>query len=114
MGAGRCRASRSCGPSLARKCCPPRLELGEDRTIVADLEALVSEHPLRERPWHELAVALHRSGRSPDALRRIATFRNILRDELGLDPPTSMRDLEARILDSDPALLVTPGAVDRP
>ncbi len=85
-----------------------RLELGEDRTIVADLEALVSEHPLRERPWHELAVALHRSGRSPDALRRIATFRSILRDELGLDPPTSIRDLEARILDSDPALLVTP------
>ena len=85
-----------------------RLELGEDRTIVADLEVLVSEHPLRERPWHALAVALHRSGRSPDALRRIATFRGILRDELGLDPPAAIRDLEARILDSDPALLITP------
>ena len=82
-----------------------RLALGDDRTVVADLEALVSEHPLRERPWHELAVALHRSGRSADALRRIAAFRSLLRDELGLDPPVAIRQLEARILESDPALL---------
>ena len=81
--------------------------LGEDRTIVAELEALVAEHPLRERPWHELAVALHRSGRSPDALRRIATFRTILRDELGLDLPAAVRQLESRILESDPALLAS-------
>ena len=79
-----------------------RLALGDDRTVVADLEALVSEHPLRERPWHELAVALHRSGRSADALRRIAAFRSLLRDELGLDPPAAIRQLEARILESDP------------
>jgi predicted ATPase/DNA-binding SARP family transcriptional activator len=85
-----------------------RLSLGDDRTIVADLEALVSEHPLRERPWHELAVALHRSGRSAEALRRIATFRAHLRDELGLDPPAAIRQLEARILESDPALLGEP------
>ena len=88
-----------------------RLALGEDRTIVADLEALVAEHPLRERPWHELAVALHRSGRSPDALRRIATFRAILRDELGLDLPAAMRQLESRILESDPALLAAPASL---
>jgi hypothetical protein len=72
---------------------------------VADLEAFVSEHPLRERPWHQLALALYRSGRSADALRRIATFRSILRVELGLDPPAATRQLEARILESDPALL---------
>lgn len=82
-----------------------RLALGEDRSIVADLEALVSEHPLRERPWHQLAVALHRSGRSADALRRIAAFRSILRDELGLDPPAAIRQLETGILESDPKLL---------
>ncbi len=85
-----------------------RLELGEDRTVIADLEALVAEYPLRERTWYALAVALHRSGRSPDALRRVATFRSILRDELGLDPPAAIRDLESRILDSDPGLLIAP------
>ncbi|CAN5758470.1 BTAD domain-containing putative transcriptional regulator [soil metagenome] len=84
-----------------------RLGLDDDLTVVADLEALVSEHPLRERPWHQLAVALHRSGRSADALRRIAAFRSLLRDELGLDPPAAIRQLEARILESDPALLGT-------
>lgn len=82
-----------------------RLELGEDRTIVADLEALVAEHPLRERPWHLLAMALNRSGRSGDALRRIATFRRILRDELGLDPSAEIRELEGLIIEADPALL---------
>ncbi len=81
-----------------------QLAAGEDRSLVAELEALVSEHPLRERPWQELAVALHRSGRSADALRRIAVFRSILRDELGLDPPAAIRQLEDRILASDPAL----------
>ena len=90
-----------------------RLDLGEDRSIVAELEALVAEHPLRERPWVVLAMALHRSGRSADALRRVTTFRSILRDELGLDPPLSILALEGRILESDPALLSSPPLAGR-
>jgi predicted ATPase/DNA-binding SARP family transcriptional activator len=85
-----------------------RLDLGEDTTIVGELEALVSDHPLRERPWLLLVMALHRSGRSADALRRISAFRSILRDELGLDPPAAIRALESRILESDPALMGAP------
>ena len=94
--------------SAREECLSLRLDLGEDRTLVADLEALVSEHPLRERPWLLLAMALHRCGRSADALRRISAFRSILRDELGLDPPAAIRALDSRILESDPALLGTP------
>jgi predicted ATPase len=82
-----------------------RLDLGDERTVVAELESLVADHPLRERPWALLATALHRSGRSADALRRIGAFRSILRDELGLDPPLAIRSLESQILDSDPGLL---------
>jgi predicted ATPase/DNA-binding SARP family transcriptional activator len=85
-----------------------RMENGEDHAMVAELEGLVSEHPLRERPWLLLATALHRTGRSGDALRRVDAFRSILRDELGLDPPAAIRALEARILDSDPTLLGAP------
>ena len=85
-----------------------RLERGGEHEVVADLETMVAEHPLRERPWLLLATALHRAGRSADALRRISAFRSILRDELGLDPPASIRALESRILDSDPSLLGTP------
>lgn len=85
-----------------------RLGRGGEHVVVADLEAMVAEHPLRERPWLLLATALHRAGRSADALRRISAFRSILRDELGLDPPASIRSLESRILDSDPSLLASP------
>lgn len=82
-----------------------RLAQGEDRTVVPELEALVAADPLRERPWLLLSTALYRSGRAADALRRIATFRAIVRDEVGLDPPAAMRALEMRILESDPDLL---------
>lgn len=82
-----------------------RLEGGEEHVVVAELEAMVCDHPLRERPWILLATALHRTGRSADALRRVNAFRSILRDELGLDPPAAIRALEVRILDSDPTLL---------
>jgi predicted ATPase/DNA-binding SARP family transcriptional activator len=82
-----------------------RLDNGQERTVVAELESLVAEEPLRERPWALLATALHRCGRSADALRRISAFRAILREELGLDPPTAIRALETQILESDPALL---------
>jgi predicted ATPase/DNA-binding SARP family transcriptional activator len=85
-----------------------RLDRGEDHVVVAELEAMVSGHPLRERPWILLATALHRTGRSADALRRVNAFRSILRDELGLDPPAAIRALEVRILDSDPTLLDSP------
>jgi predicted ATPase/DNA-binding SARP family transcriptional activator len=82
-----------------------RLDSGEERTVVAELESLVAEQPLRERPWALLATALHRCGRSADALRRIGAFRAMLRDELGLDPPAAIRTLETQILESDPVLL---------
>ncbi len=83
-----------------------RLALGEHVAVVPELEALVDEHPLRERPWHHLVVALYRSGRTPDALRRIASLRTIMRDELGLDLSPTLRELETRVLTEDPALLV--------
>ena len=47
-----------------------RLALGGHAALVGDLEALVARHPLRERFWHQLIVALYRSGRSAEALRR--------------------------------------------
>jgi predicted ATPase len=81
-----------------------RLAVGAHAEVVGELEALVAEHPLRERPWQQLIVALHRSGRSADALRRAAAHRELLRDELGLEPSSSLRELESLVLTDDPAL----------
>ena len=71
-----------------------RLALGEHRAIVGELERQVVEHPLRERFWRQLMLALYRSGRQPDALRRAAEHRRLLRDEVGLDPSSLALELE--------------------
>ncbi len=84
------------------------LALGGHAALVGDLEALVRRHPMRERFWHQLIVALYRSGRAPEALRRAEAQRVVLREELGLDPSPALRELEARVLNDDPTLLQPP------
>jgi DNA-binding SARP family transcriptional activator len=84
------------------------LALGRHAEAVAQLTLAVTEHPLRERLWATLAVALYRSQRQADALRAIEQARRTLIDELGLDPGPGLRELEGRILDQDPALLAVP------
>ena len=81
-----------------------RLELGEDLTLIGDLERVLAANPLRERFWRQLMVVLHRSGRTGEALRRASELRVMLRDELGLDPSPALRQLESRILADDPRL----------
>ena len=75
-----------------------RLELGRAAEVVADLDAQVQAHPLREHLMALLVNALDASGRHTDALRRLHAYRNWLRDETGLDPGRELADLEQRIL----------------
>lgn len=84
-----------------------RLLDGDHAGVVGELESLVTSHPLRERFWRQLVVALHRAGRQAEALRRLSALRALLRDELGLDPSRATAELEARILADDPALFGT-------
>ena len=77
------------------------LALGRHATAVADLETLVGEHPLRERCWELLLLALYRSGRQADALRRYQDVRSVLVDELGIEPGPALRELESSILRQD-------------
>jgi DNA-binding SARP family transcriptional activator/tetratricopeptide (TPR) repeat protein len=90
------------------------LALGRDAVVVAELQALVGEHPLREGLQATLALALYRSGRQADALRSLASAGRMLRDELGLEPSRQLVDLEAAILAHDPALDLPAGAVSAP
>ena len=80
------------------------LALGQDRELVGELEALVAEHPLRERLRGHLMVALYRSGRQAEALNAYQDARRVLVDELGIDPSPSLQALERGILRQDPAL----------
>jgi predicted ATPase len=84
------------------------LALGRHRELVAELEALVAEEPLRERLRRQLMLALYRSGRQADALSAYHAARRALVDELGLEPSAELRELEAAILRQDPALTVEP------
>ena len=80
------------------------LELGQGAELVGELEALVVEHPLRERLRGQLMRALYRAGRQADALRAYQDARDTLVEELGIDPGPELRDLEAAILAQDASL----------
>ena len=91
------------------------LALGQHHTATVELESLTVEHPLRERLWGQLMLALYRSGRQAEALRAYQKARRILGEELGIEPSPSLRNLEDRILAHDVGLEATdpsPAAVE--
>jgi DNA-binding SARP family transcriptional activator/ABC-type oligopeptide transport system substrate-binding subunit len=80
-----------------------RLAAGED--VIPQLEELVAEHPLWERPRRQLMLALYRAGRQVEALEVYRRTRDVLAEEVGLDPSPELQALERSILNQDPALL---------
>ncbi|HET6711759.1 AfsR/SARP family transcriptional regulator [Amycolatopsis sp.] len=78
-----------------------RLDGGDAAVVVPQLGELVSRHPLREESRRLLMLALHRCGRTADALNVYEQGRRLLRDELGVDPGASLRELYERILRDD-------------
>ncbi|HET8754491.1 MAG TPA: BTAD domain-containing putative transcriptional regulator, partial [Solirubrobacteraceae bacterium] len=80
------------------------LALGDHTRLVGELEALVTEHPRRERLRRQQMLALYRSGRHADALAAFRSARDALDAELGLEPGPELRALEQQILMHDPAL----------
>jgi DNA-binding SARP family transcriptional activator len=81
------------------------LESGRHDGLVAELEPLVREHPLRERLRAQLMLALYRSGRQAEALDVYRQTRQTLIDELGIEPSPSLQELERAILRHDPGLV---------
>ena len=74
------------------------LELGRSAEVVDELEALVREHPFRERLWRHLMLALYQSGRQADALAAYHRARAALDEHLGIEPTEDLRALETAIL----------------
>jgi DNA-binding SARP family transcriptional activator len=80
------------------------LALGRHAQVVGELEALVRDHPMRERTRGQLMLALYRCGRQAEALETYRAGRRHMSDELGLEPGPELRELEARILAHGPEL----------
>ncbi|GAA4894798.1 BTAD domain-containing putative transcriptional regulator [Streptomonospora salina] len=85
-----------------------RLELGEYRPLAGELDALVEQHPLRERLRGAHIRALYQSGRQSDALASYERMRVRLRTELGADPGPELVRLHQAVLQQDPALRPDP------
>ncbi|MEZ0240236.1 MAG: BTAD domain-containing putative transcriptional regulator, partial [Chloroflexota bacterium] len=77
---------------------------GNHAEVIADLERLVTEHPLGEGLRASLMRALYRAGRQSDALRIYREGRRHLAEELGIDPGAELQLLERQVLAQDPAL----------
>jgi DNA-binding SARP family transcriptional activator len=80
------------------------LGLGRHAGVLPDLKEQVAACPLREGLRAHLMVALYRSGRQAEALGAYRDLRQILHDELAIEPSPSLRRLERAILTDDPAL----------
>jgi YVTN family beta-propeller protein len=80
------------------------LALGHGSDLVGELEALVADHPYRERLRGQLMLALYRAGRQADALALYQETRRLLVDELGIEPGPALQRLEGEILRQEPAL----------
>ena len=82
--------------------------------MIVQLEELVTAHPLREGFRGLLMLALYRSGRQADALRIFQEGRQLLGEELGLEPGPELRRLESAILSHDPSLAPPAGTSTAP
>jgi len=80
------------------------LALGRHLAVVPELEALAIEHPFRERFRAQLMLALYRCGRQAESLEAYRRARQILDDELGLEPGTELQEMQRAILVQDPTL----------
>lgn len=80
------------------------LALGREEDLAPELQALVAEHPLRERLCGQLMLALYRAGRQADALAAYREARRRLVDELGIEPGRELQELERAILAQDESI----------
>jgi len=88
-----------------------RLDAGEHRQLIPELEQMAADHPLDEQVHAQLMTALYRSGRQADALAVYQRLRTTLADELGLAASPALRELETAILRQDAALDACAAAV---
>jgi DNA-binding SARP family transcriptional activator/tetratricopeptide (TPR) repeat protein len=86
------------------------LDLGRHHELVGELAELARAYPLRERLRGQLMLALYRCDRSAEALTVYRQARQVMIEELGIEPGERLRQLQHAILTSDPSLDLLAGA----
>ena len=84
------------------------IALGRHVDVVSELGVLVAAHPLRERLYQLLMIALYRCGRQAEALAVYQSARSVLVQELGVEPSPGLRQVERAILEQDASLELSP------
>ncbi|RSD13390.1 AfsR/SARP family transcriptional regulator [Amycolatopsis eburnea] len=79
-------------------CVDAELTAGRHGELTGELQAMITEHPLRERLAAQLMIALHRAGRQGDALEVYRRLRATLIEELGVEPGAEARRVHAAVL----------------
>ena len=90
--------------------CEATLQPGGAQEAVLAAESLTREYPLREEGWRLLAMGLYAGGRQADALTALRRARDLLADELGIDPGPALLQVETEVLTQR---LVVPAARSR-
>jgi DNA-binding SARP family transcriptional activator/tetratricopeptide (TPR) repeat protein len=78
------------------------LRLGHGEDLVASLTARTAQWPLDERVAAQFMLALHRAGRTADALAHYRQVRDRLVDQLGTEPGAPLRESHLQILQGEP------------
>ena len=90
------------------------LACGRHAELTAELDALTRAHPLRERLWGQRMLALYRCGRQVEGLRAYRELRQLLAEDVGLEPGPALAALETAILQQSPQLEWRPVAPAEP
>lgn len=77
------------------------LARGRPAELVPELRRLVADNPIREGLWLLLMRALDEAGRHAEALETYTQARQVIADELGVDPGAELQQLYARLLEAD-------------
>ncbi|GAB2452757.1 AfsR/SARP family transcriptional regulator [Streptosporangium sandarakinum] len=87
-----------------------RLQLKLHRELISELKLLICHHPFHEGFHAKLMISLQRSGRRSEALEVYQTLRRNLREELGIEPSTALRELQRELLNAE----LSPSAAEAP
>jgi DNA-binding SARP family transcriptional activator/tetratricopeptide (TPR) repeat protein len=77
------------------------LAAGQHDRLLRELRAAAEEYPLRERVQAQLMLALHRSGRTAEALEVYTVTRARLVAERGVEPGQLLRETQAGLLNEE-------------